>query len=916
MNKEKAVEIKEEPKCDTSIDQLDADSRSIQDMLLEIQKKDHERRSQTGGPSPSVRTCQPVDKPTTAKEHDENSFYNVHSMLRQTLVMRTGESSIILEPKLTSLYNGSNLSYDRALLNRADMWHQVIVHHDTKYSKQQILDMLFENFPLCDCFPVAYRRHVNVDFFLVRMCSQLLVKLFEDGLKLKYKGVELPLSVRLGAAVFYNGQIFPRQTIAKAVQERSDNAAQYGTSNMLNLDSFRGHAYLQELCICLANRTQLETLCSAVAQVMNANSCLNTLRLSNNGISNLNLLAALKDTKLVSLDLRGNNIQHTSHLSCLRGLPLIELFVADNGLTESTSYAEDIYTTFPKLMKLDSMITGSSSTTIPQNTEEEEEVVITSDGTLITESDMNPTAFLKYQMTPHWHQVTVIHNGVCNKQDILDALFNLVGKYSFFPCYYKTYSKRDEFLVQGCFEALLFLIKQKLRLSIPSAHAVLKIALAMNVAQASDKDVVPLRKLEQFVTKRFKLGCLDLSSMQPELNECKYVDFCARSPNTLGYMMELAAQKFAKNCLVLRLRHNGLQNCEALRSLNKFSKLVSLDLRYNSFENFSDLHGIPWNNINEVFLDNNPLCGTVRSPVEYVRKVKEYFRALQQLDGKPLLGNFIHCQNYLCTPEAYKFAESFVKHFFCLFDSFRRSELQELYHAKAQFSMTCDFELANLSTATEMNAQQQRQASYMQHSRNILHNRDRRLDTLIVGYERIGYVLTSYPKMTFDFYSFRIDVPIYSAERVMIVVHGRLRECDESPDDQSCHMGFTRTWVLQPCGMGTNLFHEALEYKIHNDMLHLYSMTHEDNERMSRGQHKEKEKEGELDTTSNPTTTMSEDVERQNSLIVFKELTQLNNQWAMRCLEESSWNLKLALTVFLKLYESKRIPKIAFNGNA
>uniref|UniRef100_A0A182NCE5 NTF2 domain-containing protein n=1 Tax=Anopheles dirus TaxID=7168 RepID=A0A182NCE5_9DIPT len=908
MEKEESLLIKEEPKCgDSSMDQEDAD---IQAMLQEMHKKDQERRSQALSAS-AAATTSARDQPAT-QEHDENSFYNVHGMLRQTLVMRTGESAIVLEPKLANpLYNASNLSFDRSLLNRADVWHQVIIHHDTKYSKQQILDLLFNKFQLCDCFPVAYRRHVNVDFFLLRMCSQMLVKLFDDGLKLHGKHGDLPLSVRLGAAVFHNGQLFPRQTIAKAVQERSDNAVQYGSSNMLNLDSFGGHAYLQELCICLGNRAQLEVLCSAVSQVMSTNSCINTLRLSNNEISHLQLLAALKDTKLTSLDLRGNSIKHTSLLRSLHKLPLKELLLADNDVVKSQSFEENVFKILPNLLKLDCILQHSgTATAYQQHGEEEEEIDITSDGTLITEADMNPTAFQKYQITPHWHLVTVHHNGVCGKQDILDALFNLVGKYAFFPCYYKTYSKWDEFLVQGSFEALLFLVKQKLKLSIPSAHAVLKLTLAMNVAEASDKDVLPLKKLEQFVTKRFELGCLDLSSMQPELNECQSVDFCARSPYTLGYMMKLAAQKYGNNCLVLRLRHNGLQNCVALATLDKFHKLVSLDLRYNSLANISDLNGIPFNNINEVFLDNNPLCGTVRSPVEYVRKVKQYFALLQQLDGQTLWGNFIHSQNYLCTPEAYKFAESFVKHYFSLFDSFRRGELQDLYHAKAQFSMTCEFEMA--CTGTELNVQQQRQASYMQHSRNVLLNRDRLTNTLIVGNERIGYVLTSYPSMTFDFHSFRIDVPIYSAERVMIIVHGRLRESDESPEDSSRHMGFTRTWLLQPCGMGTNLFHEALEYKIHNDMLHLYNMTLDGNDRMNSAQEKLQKTASAVDTT----TTLCDGDDRQNALIVFKELTQLNPQWSMRCLEESSWNLKLALNVFLKLYESKRIPKIAFTSNA
>uniref|UniRef100_A0A182SGK5 NTF2 domain-containing protein n=1 Tax=Anopheles maculatus TaxID=74869 RepID=A0A182SGK5_9DIPT len=336
--------------------------------------------------------------------------------------------------------------------------------------------------------------------------------------------------------------------------------------------------------------------------------------------------------------------------------------------------------------------------------------------------------------------------------------------------------------------------------------------------------------------------------------------------------------------------------------------LITFIFLYLQISNFSDLKGIPWNNVTELFLDNNPICGTAHSSVEYVRNVRQFFGMLKQLDGKSLLGNFAFCQNYICVPEAYKFAESFVQHYFALFDSFQRADLQELYHPKAQFSMTCDFEIDTVHTPEEqMNSQQLRLASYIQHSRNLLEfkgNPNQAISMLIVGNERIGYVLTSFPKTEFDFYSFRIDVPVFTPERVLIIVHGRMREDEFSTQGQNYVLGFTRTWLIQPSGMGTNLFHEALEYKIHNDMLHMYDMV--DGRNATFGKSADATSEMEMDVT------LSDSDDRENALIVFKQLTKLNTEWSKRCLEESSWNLKVALNVFLKLYESKRVPKIAF----
>ncbi|XP_053672376.1 nuclear RNA export factor 2 [Anopheles nili] len=843
------------------------------------------------------------------QEHDENSFYNVHSMSKQKLVMRTGELGMEIEPKLASqLYNESNLQYDQTLLNRVDVWHQVMVHHDNNCSKQKVLEILFNAVPTSDFFPVAYRRYVNLDFFMIRMCTQALMKLFEGGLKLKSGQTELPISVRLGAARFCSGQIFPRQVIEKAVKERCDNATQYGNMNMLNLDCFAAHSYVDELCINLGNRTQFEAVCSVIGNVLSEAAHINTLRLSNNGISHISLLAGLKANQLVSLDLRGNRIKHPSLLRHLRELPLLELYVADNGLTEVPDHQKLLCTFFPKLLKLDSNLIQTQAVNALYNVDDVEEVEITSPGTLLTASDLNLEAFQKYQMSPNWHLMTVHHGGTCNKQDILDALLNLLDAHQFFPCYYKTYSKRDEFLVKSCFKALKILVNQKLKLPIPSRHTVLTLSLAMNVAVPGDRDVKPLKKLEHFVSKRFHLGNLDLCSMQTALNEYKFVDFRARSRSTLDYMINYAAEKYSASCFVLRLRHNELQNCMALTSLSKFKKLVSLDLRFNSLAKISDLRGIPYNTINEVFLDNNPLCSTVSSSVDYVQQVKKYFSMLQQLDGSPLVGNFSVFQNYICTPEAYKFAEMFVQHYFSLYDSFERDKLHELYHSKAQFSMTCGFDI---NQSVPLNPLQQAQANYNHFSRNILQfngNTDRSMSMLILGNERIGCLLMSFPSTVFDLYSFHIDVPIFTPDHVLITVHGRLKEGESSLLSQS--LGFTRTWLIKPCGKGKHLFENALEYKIHNDMLHLYSTTDQENEIPSNGN------EAKQNTDAQKDAPLSDGDDRTNALIVLQELTRLDHQWATRCLEESSWNLKLALNVFLKLYESKRIPPAAFVDGA
>ncbi|XP_058058701.1 nuclear RNA export factor 2 [Anopheles bellator] len=853
----------------------------------------------------------PIILQSVEQVHDENSFYNVDSMAKQTLRMKTGEDDIVIDPKhADSLHNEANLKYDPALLNRVDVWHQVLVHHDGLCTKEKILEALFASIPLFDFFPVAYRRHANIDFFLVRMCGQALAKLFSDKLRLKAGQHELSLSVRFGAAKFQSGQIFPRSTMDSAVQERAGNGQLYGELNVLNLDSFASHSSLEEIEVWLGNRAQLEMLCSAVANALSTMKRINTLKLSNNRILHVTPLCALKvkGMQLVSLNLRGNRIRHPSSLRTLKDVKLLELYVEGNPLTDVPDYQDILCGFFPTLVKLDSFVPAAAvaSATITRP-DCEEEVETTSPGTLIDDRTTTPMDFQKFNMSPNWHQVTVHHEGGCGKQEILDGFADLLTKHDFFPCHYKTYSKHDEFLVRNCFDALHFLVTKKLRLRVLPLGVELRLTFAMNVAEVAENHVDPIKKLQQFTNTRYGQNCLDLNSLQKGFNEIKFVDFSSKCQRALGHILNYAARRFGSNCFIIRLRNNALQNCDALASLARFNWLVSLDLRNNSLASFAALDGLPRNGMKEVFLDFNPLCHTVTSSAEYIRQVKMYFPLLERLDGRPLLagGNFSYCQNFICSQEAYKFADSFVRHYFSLHDSFQRSELENLYHPEAQFSMTCLFDIDH---SVPLDSHQQRQVAYNNHSRNLLKiDLDRAIGALVAGNKSIAFVLNSFPTTEYDLMSFRIDVPIFTPERVLIIVHGKLKEGTQSLYVGSVSLGFTRTFYIQPYGTGKGLFAEAMDYKIYNDLFHMYTLSDEGMSFFSK-----REAETATKAPKDEEVCSSETEDRENAMIVFKGLTQLNREWCVRCLEESSWNLKVALNVFLKMYEARRIPKLAF----
>ncbi|XP_055547904.1 nuclear RNA export factor 2 [Wyeomyia smithii] len=848
-------------------------------------------------------------------DEDPTTELNPNDLNQRVLVMKSGEMDILLEPEKALVYTCFNTAYDRASLNRPDVWHQIMVHHEGKFSKKEILDGLFTLISTDDFYPVAYRRHANIDFFLVRLCSKALVKLFDKNLKLNVGPNDadpLKLTVKLNIAKFVQGQIQPSGKVFAAVAERCENAVVYGFSNLLNLDNFRDHSDFEELCVFLGNRAHLELVCSSINRLDDVRVKVNAIKLTNNCIAHISPLVAIKDLPIQTLDLRYNRIKHPASLRPMQGCGINELYIEGNGIVDVPGYMDVLKQYFPSIIKIDNTFIGATArkqATAPasRGVGGDDEVELTATGEMyscVNGVVEDAKSFKKYKFNTKWHQVVIVHEGRYEKSEILEALFTLLDGYDFYPCYYKTYSKQDEFLVINCFEALSFLVQSKLVLRMKNSNELISIVLKMNVADFKEGQVVVDEKINFILLDRFNDRCLDLCSLQQHLNKIKFADVCAKSTRTLSKILSTAGKKFGNVCLVIRLRNNGLKHLGALSSLISYPKLVSLDLRYNEIGNFEDLQGVMKNRIKEVFLDHNPICNTAPSSIEYIRQVRAIFPGIEKLDGMPLLenGNLNFSQNFICTPEAYKFTESFVKHYFTIYDSFQRSSLKELYHPKAQFSMT-----SNFAQSKTLDSHQVRLNAYQGKSRNLLRlaNIDRAISSLVVGNERIANVLVSFPKTEHDFFSFRVDTPIFRPECVVITVHGAFKEMANSLLSDDFVLGFTRTFYIQPCAKGLGIFERAIEFKIFNDLFHMYNLT-------TYGRENVFKHHDEADTTD-PFVPHSE--ERENTVIVFQELTRLNRKWCLRCLEESSWNLKVALNIFLKLYEEDRIPDNGFDAS-
>lgn len=223
--------------------------------------------------------------------------------------------------------------------------------------------------------------------------------------------------------------------------------------------------------------------------------------------------------------------------------------------------------------------------------------------------------FKKFKFNTKWHMVVVVHDGRYDKGEVLDALATMLDGFDFYPCYYKTYSKQDEFFVINCYEALAHLVQAKLALRMKNTNELISVVLKMNVADFKEGQVVVEEKLNNCLVDRFNDRCLDLCSLQQHLDKIKFVDFTARSTRTLSRILSIAGKKFGPVCLVIRLRNNGLKNLQALSALFGFPKLMSLDLRYNEVRS-----GALYSKI--IFaLGNCPTSGTIQRQIALIKQL-------------------------------------------------------------------------------------------------------------------------------------------------------------------------------------------------------------------------------------------------------------------------------------------------------
>ncbi|XP_069677652.1 nuclear RNA export factor 1-like [Periplaneta americana] len=516
----------------------------------------------------------------------------------------------------------------------------------------------------------------------------------------------------------------------------------------------------------------------------------------------------------------------------------------------------------------------------------------TADERVVLDSTNLPRIFTKLHRMLYkdkkdtWHMFRILNGSSYEKEVILRILMDYADPLVFIPVLYKEEGPDSCFLACNCRAAIeKLIIRSGLALEIPNGPS-LQLQIVLGYAPITELRLNMQDILIKVIEKRFDANKkhLNLSNYHKDTDLYDII-FCPLSrQRILQYVINTvrSALPFVKS---INLSHNELNSLKAFQ-LGHSPSLVRLDLRHNKIAHLIDLENLQSLKLQEVLLDQNPLCDGYHDELAYINDIRAVLPTIQKLDGVVLgpPGLPRIKRNFLTKPENYNLADQFVRYYFTTYDGEDRSNLKGLYHINASFSLTSTYLPAQSTSNTA------RLTEYTMESRNLLKLSDysKNLKLLYHGPDDILATISKLPRSEHDPFSFTVDL-VESDYGVVITVCGVFREPTmiKSPLIRS----FCRVFVLVKVG--------HRQFQIINEMVHIKNATTKEVQTSFRRLQ-----------SMNPVGLTESD--REQMAEIFSKITEMNIRWSTKCLEESKWNITDALTVFTELYKSSKIPPEAF----
>lgn len=483
-----------------------------------------------------------------------------------------------------------------------------------------------------------------------------------------------------------------------------------------------------------------------------------------------------------------------------------------------------------------------------------------------------------------WHKIKIVKGTHYDKETILKSILNAIEPAEIIPVSYQVSGEDTFFLARNCAHALDKLCKTNLIIKNPEGIPMI-LVITLGCASIHDIKISLQPLLLTALTKRYdaskKTLNLEEFHKDPDMSKTFYCPLFQQ--RTFCHVLKLIKTSVGP-VEYMSLQKNELFNITPLEN-GSLTSLRYLDLRQNNLLSTEVLASLRKLHILKLWLDGNPLCENYSNPRQYIESVTKHCPLLVQLDGAFIRTSGLPLTyiNYFTSQTREELANKFISHFFNLYDQNDRTVLRGLYHKNAFYSMSF-----GISTQTA----HKRNLVQFTANRNLLKNADlnKKRQHLYYGQDNILGGLKRLPRSYHDRTSFMCDVMYDDENYLVISISGLFKTLNNA----SQVLSFNRTFVI--------LAGADNEYNILNDQYHVDSTVEE------------------IAPSSIETRDIYEDftpscfsiTEKKELLSKLVELTTLNNEWCQTYLEEAKWNIRKAISNFMKDYKDSAIPATAF----
>ncbi|XP_077180428.1 nuclear RNA export factor 1 [Paroedura picta] len=409
-----------------------------------------------------------------------------------------------------------------------------------------------------------------------------------------------------------------------------------------------------------------------------------------------------------------------------------------------------------------------------------------------------------------------------------------------------------------------------------------------------------VEQLKQCMSKRYdgSQQALDLKSIRtdPDL-VAQNIDVVLNRRNCMLTVLRIIEENIPE-LLSLNVSDNKLYRLDDMVDLaQKAPNLKILNLSCNQLKSERDLDKLKTLKLEELWLDNNPLCDSFRDQSTYISTVRERFPKLLRLDGHelpPPIAFDVEAPTTLPTFKGSYFPSDdlkvlilrFLQQYYAVYDSGDRQGLLDAYHDGACCSLSIPFKMQNPYRSTL--------GDYFKNSRNIKKLKDPTMRFRLLKHTRLNVVafLNELPKTQHDINSFVVDVCAQTNTLLCFTLSGIFKEVEGKHRESM--RSFTRVFIAVPAGNnGLCIVNDQLFIrKANNDEIRKAFVMPAPT------------------PSSSPVPTLS--AEQQELLQNFSLQSGMNLEWSQKCLSDNDWDYAHAAHVFTQLKAEGKIPDVAF----